>query len=112
MNPVPKPTFKKPPYPKVGKGQRERIWKRCEGICECGCGMGLWRTRYIIGNHAELHHIIPLGMGGSRRVYEDYELMYITLKCHDLEEAQGYPHRVSWVELMKKKMGIKEGTCV
>lgn len=82
--------------------QRARIWERSKGRCECGCGKPMVTTS--MESWPELHHVIPLGMGGRpKKVYQDHELRFLRLECHDLEESQGYPHRQSWVEEMKAK---------
>lgn len=57
-------------------------------------------------NQAELHHIVPLGMGGRKREYQDWELIWLATVHHRLEESQGYPHKESWKEMLKERMGI------
>lgn len=100
VQPVPKPMGRRQIHPDISREQRERIWGRSRGRCEC-CGRPM--GRYSMLDWPELHHIIPKGMGGTSKVYEDHELMYLRLECHDREEAAGYPHRYSWVEDMRLK---------
>ena len=98
---------KSPGLLRVSDEQRERTWERCGGFCECGCGRYIRRDGYgSLENRAELHHIENLGMGGRERAYEDWELIWLALVHHRLEESQGYPHKESWKEMLKGKMEV------
>lgn len=91
---------------KVTAEQVDRLWIRCQGLCECGCGMLAVATAVVCPGKAEVHHIRPKGMGGTTHQYEDCELMILRLECHDLEESKGYPHRESWIQEMREKEGL------
>lgn len=54
-----------------------------------------------------MHHIENLGMGGRERAYEDWELIWLALVHHRLEESQGYPHKESWKTMLKEKMEVR-----
>lgn len=75
--PVPKPVFKKDPYPKVSKAQRMRLLNRCGGLCEV-CGKPPDRRGLGVS------HEDAKGMGGTRRIYEDKDLKMRCGKCHSL----------------------------
>jgi hypothetical protein len=84
----------------------EALWIRSRTVCECGCGKGLFMTDLPVSNRAEAHHCEPRGMGGRpKKVYKLYEMRMLRKECHMREHAEGCPHRVSWVEEMKERMG-------
>jgi 5-methylcytosine-specific restriction endonuclease McrA len=100
VQPIPKPKHQvKSKRSRVLPEQYERICKRASGVCECGCGIP-----FTFSDPLELHHIFPKGLGGRPYfTYQDWQLMGIRRSCHDKEEAAGYPHRHSWIEMMKEK---------
>jgi 5-methylcytosine-specific restriction endonuclease McrA len=57
--------------------QRERLFSRCQGLCEI-CGKPPdWRGLAI-------HHKRPKGMGGTRMKYTDDMLMVVCGVCHSV----------------------------
>lgn len=103
VQPIPKPKRSvKSKKSRVLPEQYERICKRANGVCEC-CGKPFSFSNWP-DELPELHHIINKAMGGRpNRTYLDYELMLMRVKCHDLEEQAGYPHKQEWIEKMKEK---------
>jgi hypothetical protein len=84
----------------------ELLWARSGSICECGCGKYMFRTDFIVPAKAEKHHCSPRGMGGRpKKVYQLWEMRILRKECHMREHAEGCPHRVSWVEEMRERMG-------
>ena len=64
----------------------QAIRERAGGRCECCGGPPDWRG-------LQVHHLIPKGMGGSRRVYNKAELRLLCGRCH--AEAHGIRERSS-----------------
>ena len=60
---------------RITNAQRQRIYKRAGRLCEqCGSA-GDWRGLAI-------HHIKPKGIGGTKKVYADEELILLCGRCH------------------------------
>jgi len=61
----------------ISQKQRKRIYERAGGLCEePGChSLGDWRG-------LQIHHDPPKGMGGTKRVYKDEELILLCGKHH------------------------------
>lgn len=61
----------------------ERVRQRAGGRCEW-CG----RSAAI-----EVHHIIPRGMGGARRLDTDWNMVGLCRLCHDAAQQYRIPRR-------------------
>ena len=62
----------------MSKEQHDRLTERCKGSCEqCGERPD-WRGLVP-------HHIVPKGLGGSRRAYPDSEYQMLCGRCHNLD---------------------------
>ena len=76
---------------------KKAAWKRCNGICECGCGQK-------ITGRAEFDHILADGLGGDNSL-ENCKVL--SVKCHKLKtHTEDRPMMAKADRLRAKRLGI------
>ena len=74
-------------------------WKRCGGICECGCG------QKIISGAVEYDHIIEDALGGEP-VLEN--CMVMRTRCHDAKTRRRRPAIDKTRRVIEKAAGARK----
>jgi len=74
-------------------------WERCNGVCECGCGLK------IIGRPEYDHYPIPAALGGSNDLDN---CRVLSKKCHRWITAQkDIPELAKSQRIFEKRIGIR-----
>lgn len=81
------------------KSVKLAAWKRCGGICECGC------NQKIIGGMVEYDHILEDYLGGQPTL-ENCRVM--RTKCHDAKTAERRPEIDKTRRTIEKNAGIRK----
>jgi len=81
------------------KSVKLAAWKRCGGICECGCG------QKIISGNVEYDHILEDYLGGEPTL-ENCKVL--RTKCHDAKTEKRRPEIDKTRRTIEKNAGVRK----